>query len=709
MGSKRFSYSVTVKNDVAYVHKYMAHFAGGQVYVETDEPGTVDDLITFTFRDKNGDSLLSASGVITGSFGKGEAAEGERPGMVVRVESADDAGYQWLRETFYAAQEQERFDTLGSVDDGPESVDEGGSESRLKKIRDDVALPEQSAVDFLEPLRRGSGGPIVGIDLGTTNSCVSAWDGDKVCIIPSPAGHYTIPSVVAFRGDDVLVGQAAMKRMITSPEETIYGSKRLLGRKFRSELREQLQEDFNYSLVEGESKDIAVCVGDRTLDLRSISAMILTELRGYAEAFLDEPVLRAVITVPAYFNENQRFAVREAGIMAGLVVERILNEPTAAALAYGYDRAEDKTMLVYDLGGGTFDASLLHVDDNVFRVLATSGDTFLGGIDFDNEILDYLLEQFFDDIGKEVELSSVELQRLAYASREAKHKLSVSNSAEVILPLFARVDNQYRTLEVEITREKYDQLAGFLVDKTLEICMELLASQRMEKEDLDVVLLVGGQSRMPLVHRRIEEKLGTSPSKNVNPDEAVGLGAGLYANLDSEPEKVTLQDVLPIAIGVGLPGNRFQAVLKANTPIPTTRTIPLGTVRDDQERIEFEVFQGEGDALDENEYLGTFVIDEIPPGAKGTQSFGVEFALNAECLLVLTAWNYTSGQVYEKTLTTPQTPEAVLQRLKLKEVGEAAFSIVSARIEEVVTPGFWHRVGAWFKLVFGKDDKKRSS
>jgi molecular chaperone DnaK len=444
-----------------------------------------------------------------------------------------------------------------------------------------------------------------------------------------------------------------------------------------------------------------VQIGERKLDLRSVSALILAELRTYAEAYLDQPVLRAVITVPAYFNENQRFAVRDAGMQAGLVVERILNEPTAAALAYGYDRAEDKTILVYDLGGGTFDASLLHVDNNVFRVLATGGDTFLGGIDFDNEIVDYLLEQFFAEIGQEVEIAPPELQRLLLAAQEAKHGLTVGRTAEVMLPHFVRVDGEWHNLETKITRDKVGELTGYLVERTMDTCKGLLASQKMDRSEIDVILLVGGQSRMPLIHQRIEAEFGRPPSKQVNPDEAVGLGAGLYANLDADPDKVTLQDVLPIAIGVGIPGGRYQPILVANTPIPAGRTIPLTTFHDDQSSIEFDVFQGDSPKLDDNEFLGTFVIDEIPVGEKGGHSFGVEFALNAECLLIISAINYNTGQTYEKKLVTQSTAEDVVNRLKLAEAGARAFNIVSARAAPQETPGVWSRFSGWLRGLFG--------
>ncbi len=700
MASSRFSYELTIDDDIAYVRRHLQYFAGGQVFLETSEPADIQDLITFTVRDPSGAVRLSASGIVTQSLPPGGEGEGGVAGMVVSVKSADDDGYRWLRETFYAAQEKDLYPDLDSDETQDMYSSFDPDEARMSLLTESVK-PDYAAVDFLEPLRRGAGGPIVGIDLGTTNSCVSAFAGGEVRIIPGPTGQLTMPSVVSIDGDEVLIGHEALKRLVTHPESTIYGSKRLIGRKFVADVREELQREFRYELVESKSRDIAVTIGDRTHDLRSIAAMMLTELRGYAEAYLEQPVLRAVITVPAYFNENQRYAVREAGIMAGLVVERILNEPTAAALAYGYDRARDKTILVYDLGGGTFDVSLLHVDDNVFRVLATGGDTFLGGIDFDNELVDYLLEEFYEAVGAEVPIDRVGMQRLVAAAQDVKHRLSSSTTAEVVLPHFAKVGDEYRTLEVSADRETFERLCAPLVDRTLDTCMELLASQRMEPADLDVILLVGGQTRMPLVHRRIEERIGLAPSRSVNPDEAVGLGAGIYANLDSDPDKVKLQDVLPIAIGVGLPGGRFQPVLQANTPIPASRTIPLTTVRDDQDVIEFEVFQGDSENLADTEYLGTFVIDDIPPGAKGEQSFGVEFALNAECLLYLTAMNYNTGQVYEKTLTTPLTPEQVIQRLKLMELGRNAFGIATARIPDGTEPGVWIRVSRWIKSLFG--------
>ncbi len=702
-GTGASSFVVIVDDDVAYVRRHLAHFAGGLIFVESLQIARLQEEVQFTFQLEDGTALLSGTGIVTRSVTPADAASDETgtivPGMVIRVESASDDGYTWLREAFYAAQDQDRYADLEGEDDGASmSMEQPALQEILEATADEA---DAAATDFLEPLKRGSGGPIVGIDLGTTNSCVSAWNGSEVVIIPSTHGDNVIPSVVALDGDEILTGRAAAKRLVLEPDRTVYGSKRLIGRKFTTRDREQLQRDFHYSLVEGDRKDIAVQIGDRKLDLRSVSALILSELRSYAEAYLDQPVLRAVITVPAYFNENQRYAVRDAGMQAGLVVERILNEPTAAALAYGYDRAQDKTILVYDLGGGTFDASLLHVDDNVFRVLATGGDTFLGGIDFDNEIVDYLLEQFFASVGAEVEVAPAEMQRLLLAAQEAKHGLTVGHTAEVMLPHFVRHDGQWHNLEVPLTREKMEELTGYLVDRTIDTCRGVLASQKMTADDVDVILLVGGQSRMPLIHERIEKEFGRAPSKQVNPDEAVGLGAGIYANLDADADHVKLQDVLPIAIGVGLPGGRYQPILEANTPIPAGRTIPLTTFHDDQETIEFDVFQGDSPELAKNEFLGTFVIDEIPNGPRGSNSFGVEFGLNAECLLIISAINYNTGQTYEKKLITGTTAEEAIQRLKLAEAGARAFNIVSARAGEPESVGTWSRFSRWLRSLFG--------
>jgi molecular chaperone DnaK len=376
-----------------------------------------------------------------------------------------------------------------------------------------------------------------------------------------------------------------------------------------------------------------------------------------------------VITVPAYYNDNQRQAVREAGRLAGIHVERILNEPTAAALAYGYGRKLTQRVMVYDLGGGTFDASVLELNDNVYEVISTGGDTFLGGIDFDNAIVEYLLSEFRTKTGQAFQGDRVAMQRITDAAERAKCALSERSEVRVHVPFVTLIDGQPYDLDVKLTRDKLIELTSALVDRTIQVCDEVLKAKGLTHESVDEVILVGGQSRFPLVHEKITAYFQKAPSKNVHPDEAVAMGAALLAHSLGELDGVVLIDVLPMAIGVGLQGGRFKPVLERNTALPSSKAYTLGTARDNQTEIELTIFQGDKERAQENEYLGTLRLNGLPKGPKGSIKVAVSFEVSNECLLTVTAKEGSTGREVSSTFTTKDTPAAVREKINGQNAG----------------------------------------
>jgi molecular chaperone DnaK len=411
-----------------------------------------------------------------------------------------------------------------------------------------------------------------------------------------------------------------------------------------------------------------------------------------AQAWLSAEVNRAVITVPAYYNDNQRLAVREAGELAGLRVERILNEPTAAALAFGHGRKLEQRVLVYDLGGGTFDASVLELHGNVYEVVSTGGDTFLGGVDFDKVIVDHLLQTFKDKHGIDFPGDRVALQRVTDAAERAKIALSEQLEYRVKVPFVALVGEKPYDLETVLSRSELVLLTGHLVDRSLKVCEDVLSARALKVEDISEVLLVGGQSRMPLVRERIRTFFGKEPSKAVHPDEAVALGAALLAHsMDSgQIDGVVLVDVLPMSIGVGLPGGRFKKIIERNTTLPHKKTLNIATTRDDQDSVEIVVFQGDDDLAQDNEYLGTMTIADVPPGPRGSVSYEIVFSLSAEATLTVTAEEAGTGRVVTSTFSTKDTPAEVRNRLQADAEAPA----------EPAAPA--RGVTGWFKRLLGK-------
>ncbi|HSN91509.1 MAG TPA: TIGR02266 family protein [Anaeromyxobacteraceae bacterium] len=506
---------------------------------------------------------------------------------------------------------------------------------------------------------------VVGIDLGTTNSCAAVVKDGRPYVIPSREGYNTVPSIVALNArNKVVVGHLARAQLLTNPRQTVYGAKRLIGRPFDSEVVQDLSGKFPYEIVPGEDGLAAVRLGPETLSLEQVSALVLSEVKEVAQNHLGEEVNRAVVTVPAYYNERQRAAVRLAGALAGLHVERILNEPTAAALAYAYGRNVNQRVMVYDLGGGTFDASVLELQDNVYEVVSTGGDTFLGGVDFDNRIVDRLLEVWREQHGAAFEGDRVALSRLVDAAERAKCALSETTEFAISLPYLATRGGSPLSLEATLTRGEIVGLVEPLVDRTLEVCAEVLEAKGLDVSGIDEVLLVGGQSRMPLVHEKVAAFFGRQPSRAVHPDEAVAVGAALLAHSLGSAEGVVLIDVLPMSIGIGLPGGRVKSLIERNTPLPVRKQYGLSTTRDGQTEFELVILQGEGPRAEDCEYLGTLRLEGLPAGPRGMVRIAVTFELGAECLLTVTARELNTNRQVQAVMSTREGASAAKRRLQ---------------------------------------------
>ncbi len=489
--------------------------------------------------------------------------------------------------------------------------------------------------------------PILGIDLGTTNSCISYFQDDKAVIIPNKEGARTTPSVVAFteRGER-LIGQVAKRQAVINPANTVFAIKRLIGRKYNDPNIVNSRELLPYDIVPAPNGDIRIRVQNNEYSPEELSAYILLYLKECAEEYLGMPVREAVITVPAYFDDAQRQATKDAGKIAGFNVRRILNEPTAAALAYGLDKIDQHHVVaVYDLGGGTFDITILEISQGQFRVLATAGDSFLGGEDFDNRIIDWLVQSFFEETGIDLRNDRMVMQRVKEAAEAAKCELSYQLETEINLPFIA-VDSQGpKHLQMKLTRAKLESLVGDLIEKTLEPCEKALHDAGLQPHDVNKVILVGGQTRMPKIHQTVGEYFKTEPSKEINPDEVVAVGAAVQsAILAGEVKEITLLDVVPISLGVEIRGARFVRLIDRNSPLPTKKSMVFTTVEDNQRTVEIHVLQGESERAYENRSLARFELTDILPAPAGIPQIEVSFEVDTNGILNVSAIDLASGR-----------------------------------------------------------------
>ncbi|MCS6893027.1 MAG: molecular chaperone DnaK [Deltaproteobacteria bacterium] len=515
---------------------------------------------------------------------------------------------------------------------------------------------------------------IIGIDLGTTNSVVAVMEGTNVTVITNSEGSRITPSVVAqAKNGEILVGQIAKRQAITNPKNTIFAVKRLIGRRYNDQEVEKARKVLPYEIIEAPNGDAWVKLGDQPKSPQEISAMVLMKMKQTAEDYLGEKVTNAVITVPAYFNDAQRQATKDAGRIAGLNVLRIINEPTAAALAYGLDKKGEKLVAVFDLGGGTFDISILELSDGVFEVKSTNGDTYLGGEDFDLRIVEWLVDEFKKDQGIDLRNDVMALQRLKESAEKAKIELSSSLETEINIPFITADSSGPKHLNLKLTRAKLEQLCADLIDRLVEPCQRALADAGVSPSQINEVILVGGMTRMPAVQRKVQEIFGKEPAKNVNPDEAVAIGAAIQGGvLSGEVTDIVLLDVTPLSLGIETYGGVMSVLIPRNTTIPARRNQIYTTAADNQTSVEIKIYQGERPMAADNKLLGRFELVGIPPAPRGVPQIEVTFDIDANGILEVSAKDMATGKAQSIKITAKSgLTEEEIQRM-IKEAEQMA-------------------------------------
>lgn len=510
-------------------------------------------------------------------------------------------------------------------------------------------------------------GKIIGIDLGTTNSAIAVMEGGSPTIVPSAEGRNTFPSIVGFKGDDVLVGDTAKRQMVLNPSKTVNSVKRFMGRKLKDTAVKSAIKHVAYEVTEGKDGMAVVTIGDTKYTPQEISAKILAKAKADAESYLGSAVTRAVITVPAYFDDSQRQATKQAGEIAGLTVERIVNEPTAAALAYGLDKEGNRTIAVYDLGGGTFDISVLDIGDGVFEVKATNGDTFLGGDDFDNAIIEWIVAEFKKEQGKDLSKDPQALQRIKDSAEKAKIELSSAQSTDINQPFITQGDDgQALHLTLTLTRSKLEELVSDLIERSFKPVKQALKDAKLDPKDIDDIILVGGQTRMPKIQEEVKKFFGKDPHKGVNPDEVVAIGAAIQAGvIAGDVSDVVLLDVTPLTLGLETLGGVRTPLIERNTTIPTSKSQTFSTAADNQTQVEINVLQGEREMAADNRSLGRFILDGIPPAQRGMPQIEVTFDIDSNGILNVTAKDKTTNKEQKITIqNSTNLSEAEVEKMK---------------------------------------------